>query len=249
MRIIACIKASPEAEDIEVKRDRSLGFDKAAIKVGAYDLNAIEAARQLADAVQGEVVGLSVGGSALANSKLRKDVLSRGLDRLVTVSDDSYADADTYQTAVLLRQALTSLGEWDLVLLGAGSSDVYAQMVGNELGALLGLPVLNAVNKITPQGDRLIVERALEDQVQVLEVDLPAVLSVTSSINTPRIAGMKEILAAGKKPVTQAAGTPPPATIRIRSTLAPEQMERRLTVVEGDTTDVAAQLAAYLKTL
>ena len=61
-----------------------------------------------------------------------------------------------------------------VVLLGAGSSDVYAQQVGNELGALLGAATLNGVSSITPAGDHLVVERPLEDVVQVVEVPLPA---------------------------------------------------------------------------
>ncbi|MDR1710285.1 MAG: putative electron transfer flavoprotein FixA [Propionibacteriaceae bacterium] len=249
MKIIAAIKVSAEAQDIEARPDRTLNFDRAQSKIGAYDLNAVEAARQLADTVGGEVIGLSVGTSALANSKVRKDALSRGLDQLDVVASDEYADLDSFQTAQLLQSALQQTG-YDLVLVGAGSSDVYAQQVGNQLGALLGVPTLNAVNKITPEGDHLVVERLLEDAVQVIEVPLPAVLSVTSGINTPRIAGMKEILAAGKKPVNElAAGAAPAGSAQAVSTLAPEQVSRQQNIVEGDPAEAAAQLAAYLKAL
>jgi electron transfer flavoprotein beta subunit len=250
MRIIACVKASPEAQDIAALPDRSLSFDRAAWKIGAYDLNAIEAARVLADATGGEVVGLSVGTSALGNSKLRKDALSRGLDELVVLADDGYADLDSYQTASVLRDAIGQLGDYDLVLLGNGSSDVYAQQVGNQLGALLGVPTLNAVNAITPTGDKVVVERLLEDLVQVIEVSLPAVLSLTSAINTPRIASMKDILAAGKKPTTELSPAAVPASnVRPVSVLAPELASRQLNIVEGDPAEAAAKLATYLKTL
>jgi electron transfer flavoprotein beta subunit len=225
VRIIACIKAAPDDADIVVKADRTLDFSRAQWKFGAYDLNVIEAARQLADSSGGEVIGLTVGGDALANTKLRKDALSRGLDSLVIVSGSP--DADSYQTASALAAALGDLGDYDLVVLGAGSSDRYAQQVGNQLGAL----------------------RTLEGAEQLVELTLPAVVSVTSAINVPRIPGMKDILAAGKKPVSEQSATMPSASTRQVSVLAPRQVDRRHVVVEGDPADTAAQLATFLTSL
>lgn len=247
MRIVACIKAAPDDADIVVGRDRALDFSRAQWKVGSYDLNAIEAARQLADQAGGEVIGVSLGAEALANTKLRKDVLSRGLDSLVVVAGDP--DADSFQTATALAEAITGMGGADLVLLGAGSSDRYAQQVGNQLGALLGLPTLNQVDAIEPDGGALRVRRVLEDAEQVLSVELPAVLSVTSGINTPRIAGMKDILAAGKKPVIEATAALPASSTRLVSLMGAEQVDRRRQIVDGDPVEAAQQLAQFLKSL
>ncbi len=247
MRIIACIKAAPDDADITVGADRTLDFSRAQIKIGSYDLNAVETARQLADEVGGEVIGVSVGGDELANTKLRKDVLSRGLDSLITVPGEP--GLDSFQTASALAAVIAELGQVDLVLLGAGSSDRYAQQVGNQLGALLGRPTLNQVNAISVDGGQLRVERVLEDAEQVIGVELPAVLSVTSGINTPRIAGMKDILAAGKKPVSEMSAPVPAGSARVVSLQAPEQVDRRRQIVEGDAADVAQQLAQFLKSL
>lgn len=247
MRIIACVKATPDDADIIVGADRSLDFSRAQWKVGSYDLNAIEAARRLADETGGEVIGITVGGDELANTKLRKDALSRGLDSLVIVPGSP--DADSFQTASALASALGALGGFDLVVLGAGSSDRYAQQVGNQLGALLDLPTLNAVNSLAVEGDHLRVERVLEDAEQVVDLALSAVVSVTSGINVPRIAGMKDILAAGKKPVTEQPAVMPPASARLVSLRAPEQVDRRHVLVEGDPADAAAQLATFLTSL
>ncbi|HEY0118006.1 MAG TPA: hypothetical protein VGC04_04425 [Cellulomonas sp.] len=250
MKVVACLKAAPEAEDIATRPDRTLDLERAAWKIGTYDLNAVEAARVLADQTGGVAVGLSVGGAALAGSKFRKDALSRGLDELVVVSDDALADLDSFQTATVLRDALLRIGDVDVVLLGAGSSDVYAQQVGNELGALLGAATLNGVNKITLAGDHLVVERPLENVVQILEVELPAVLSLTSGINTPRIPGMRDVLAAGKRPTSELAGIDAPAPSAERtSLLAVDQVERAHRVIDGDTADVVAQLVDYLDSM
>ncbi|MEL4357725.1 MULTISPECIES: putative electron transfer flavoprotein FixA [unclassified Luteococcus] len=247
MRIIACFKATPDDADISIGRDGSLDLSRASWKIGSYDLNAIEAARQLADQLGGEVIGLTVGGAQLDNTKLRKDALSRGLDQLTIVTGDT--EGDSFQTASLLAAAIRELGAVDLVLLGAGSSDRYAQQVGNILGGLLGLPTLNAVDHVEPAEGGLRVERALESQTQILAVDLPAVLSVTSGINTPRIPGMRDILAAGKKPVTMTSAEPPAASTRLVSVTAPQQQARQQKVIEGEPAEVAAQLAAFITSL
>jgi electron transfer flavoprotein beta subunit len=243
MKLIALVKATPETEDITVAADGSLDLSRAASKPGAYDLVAIEVARQLADQTGGQVTALTVDTGAMANAKLRKDVLSRGADQLITVPVD--LDLDTHQTAAAIAQALGQV-EFDLVVAGAGSADVYAQQVGNVLGALLDRPTLNAVSKMTLEGTSLVVERELENQVQVLEVPLPAVVSVTSAMATPRIPGMKDILAAGKKPTTEVPVTPPEPTVKQLALVAPTTTQRAMTVIEGEVADVAAQLAAYL---
>ncbi len=243
MKVIACCKAVPEEQDIVITKDRQVSFDKAEWKFGSYDLNAVEAGKQIIDAVGGQLLGLSVGGKILENPKMKKDIISRGLDELFVVADEAAENLDTFQSARALEAAIKQMGEYDLVLCGAGSSDLYAQQVGNQLGELLGVPVVNSVNKITPEGNKVIVERAMDNEIQVLEVSLPAVLTVTSEINTPRIAGMKDIIAANKKPMTKYSvadinlGDNNP-TSEVISTLAPEQVARQLNILEGDSDEV-----------
>ncbi|MEA4901397.1 electron transfer flavoprotein [Desulfitobacterium sp.] len=252
MRVITCCKAVPEAQDIVVTKDRQISIEKAEWKFGQYDLNAVEAGKQIVEAVGGQLSGLCAGGKILDNSKLRKDILSRGLDDLYVVMDEKMEQADTYQSAKVLEAAIQKMGDFDLVLCGAGSSDLYAQQVGNQLGELLGLPVVNAVNKITPEGDKIIVERTVENAIQVLEISLPAVFSVTSEINVPRIAGMKDIIAANKKSVSKFtlseinADNLPNSSSEILSTMAPEQVDRRLNILEGESDEV---IDAFVKLL
>ena len=78
MHIVSCFKVVPEEQDIVVTPDQKLSFDRADFKISQFDLNGIEAAAvQLAG--EGDVVtAVSVGGKILENSKLKKDLLSRG---------------------------------------------------------------------------------------------------------------------------------------------------------------------------
>lgn len=252
MKVISCCKAVPEEQDIVIAKDRQLSFATAEWKFGQYDLNAVEAGKQIVEAVGGELSGVCAGGNVLDNSKLKKDILSRGLNDLYLVMDEKIAHMDTYQSANILQAAIKKIGEFDLVLCGAGSSDLYAQQVGNQLGELLGVPVVNGVNKITPQGDKVIVERALEHGTEVLEIKLPAVLSVTSEINVPRIPGMKDIIASKKKTVTAfslgeiGAGDVQPSSMVV-STLAPQQMERGMNILEGEADEIVDAFVKLLK--
>ncbi|NLO98076.1 MAG: electron transfer flavoprotein [Peptococcaceae bacterium] len=252
MNVITCYKIVPDDQDIIVHEDRTLGLEKAELEIGQYDLPAIEAGMKVVADAGGKVSALSVGSKHLENTKLKKAVLSRGPDDLYLVVDDSLADADTHQTARTLAAAIKKIGNADLIICGEGSSDLYAQQVGAQLGELLGMATINAVSKITVEGDKVIVERTLEDEVEVLEVSLPAVISVTTDIIQPRIPSMKEVLSAGKKPVTQwnladIGLADNPKTMETINTLAPELAERKLIINEGDSEEVVDQLLANLR--
>lgn len=250
MKIIVCCKIVPNEEEIAVLGSRELDLSAASWKIGQYDLNALESGKQLAAATGGTMTALSVGGpAALDASKIRKDVLSRGPDDLKLVIDGSRGFNDSLQTAKALAGALKEIGDYDVVLCGMGSSDLYLQEVGIQTGALLGLPVLNSVTDIQPAGDGVLrVERTLEDEVEVLEVTLPAVLSVSSEINIPSVPAMREIMKAGRKPV-ELLGSPDgaDASLTTLSELAPEQQDRRQHIIEGDGEEAVDALVQFLK--
>lgn len=250
MKIITCCKIVPNEEEIQVSSSRELSMDDAAYKISQYDLNALESGKQLAAETGGTVTALSIGSNAaLAATKIRKDILSRGADELKLVIDDSHSFSDSYETAKAIAGALKECGEYDVVLCGMGSSDMYAQEAGIQVGTLLDIPVVNNVTGIKVSGEgALEVERTLEDEVEVLLVSLPAVLSVSSEINVPAVPCMREIMRAGKKPVTvlNAAGDIAPVTKMIEQ-LAPEQQERRQEIMEGDNAEAVEALVSFLR--
>lgn len=253
MKIYSAFKFVHEEQDIVVKSDRSLDLSKATVKVSPFDLNAIEAACELkAQVADTEVVALSVGGRLLANPKARKDVLSRGPDSLLLVQDDAYEGLRPNETAKILAATLKSKG-FDLVLCGNGSADVYAQQTGMLLGEYLGVPAINGVSKIVScDGAKLVVERGLENEVETLEITLPAVVSVSADINEPKIPAMRAILAAAKKPVevldAAALGVQPgEALVKVGSVLAQAQKDRQQVVIEGDDDESIARFVEQIR--
>ena len=153
MEIAVLLKVVPDDQDIQVKADRTLDFSKAKPKVSEYDLNAIEEAAQLAAANPGsKVVAITVGPKSIDDSKLKKNVLARGVDELVMVADDSLDGLDAYATAAALAKAVESAGSFDVLLAGDGSADNYAQQVPVQLACVMGLPVVTAATKVDVDG-------------------------------------------------------------------------------------------------
>ncbi|WP_417135301.1 putative electron transfer flavoprotein FixA [Rubneribacter badeniensis] len=249
MNIVAAFKVVPDDQDIQVASDRSLDYSKAKNTVSAYDLNALEAAAQLAAAEPGsKVVAVSAGPASIDDSKLKKNVLARGVDELYLTADDACANLDANATVAALAELLSKVGAWDVVLCGDGSADNYAQQVDVQLAARLGVPVVNGATRIAAKGGALEVERTLEDVVETVEVPLPAVVSVAPDIAEPRIPGMKDILAAGKKPMNVAAADASfDAKVEVVSCQAPEQAERKLEIMDASEDGAIERFAAALK--
>ena len=249
MNIVAAFKVVPDDQDIQVASDRSLDYSKAKNTVSAYDLNALEAAAQLAAAEPGsKVVAVSAGPASIDDSKLKKNVLARGVDELYLTADDACANLDANATAAALAELLSKVGAWDVVLCGDGSADDYAQQVDVQLAERLGWPVVTAAAQVEVNGATAVVVRALEDCTETVEVELPAVVSVTPDAAEPRIPGMKDILAAGKKPMeVSAADGPCERALETVECLAPEQAARKQEIVDAADDGAIEKLAAAIK--
>jgi len=164
------------------------------------------------------------------------------------IADDACADLDAHATAAMLARLVDGLDAADLIVCGDGSADNYAQQVDVQLAARLGLPSVNGATKIEAGSGSVTVERTLEDVVEVVEAPLPCVVSVAPDIALPRIPGMKDILAAGKKPMNVAgADGAYESSIEVASCKAPEQAERKLEVMDASEDGAIEKFAAALK--
>ncbi|KLU61910.1 electron transfer flavoprotein subunit beta [Peptococcaceae bacterium CEB3] len=202
MKIIACYKWVLDEADLKVEaQSRRLLTGRAKSKISEYDRNALECGVQLIDESGGEVIALTAGTGG-AKSSL-KDALSRGPAEAVFVKDEIMAQSDPAVTAKVLAAAVRHIGEYDLILCGEGSSDEYSEQVGIRLAQLLGIPVVSFVNKVQVADGVLRAERKLDGGIEVVQVQLPAVVTVLPDMNTPRIPSLKQILAAAKKPVKE----------------------------------------------
>ena len=249
MNIVVAIKVVPDDQDIQISAAGELDMSKAHQTISAYDLNAIEAAAQLAQAVgDSKVIALAVGGSAIDESKLKKNILARGAEELVMIADDGCADLDAHATATVLAAELAKIGDVDLVVCGDGSADNYAQQVDVQLASKMGVASVNGVVEMSAAGSTLTAKRKLEDVIETVEAQLPCVVAVTPDIALPRIPGMRDILAAGKKPMNvgaaDAAAETCLETVEIK---APEATERKQEVNNASDDGAIDAFVAALK--
>ena len=246
MNIVVAVKVVPDDQDIQVTGAGDLDMSKAHQTISTYDLNAIEAAAQLAAAAGDSTVrAIAVGGAAIDDSKLKKNIMARGVDELYMVADDAAADLDAHATAALLAAQIQALDGCDVVVCGDGSADNYAQQVDVQLAYALGVPSVNGVVKMEANGATIVAERKLEDVVETVELPCPCVLAVSPDVAIPRIPGMKDILKAGKKPMNvAAAGEIADAAVKTVEVKAPEDVARKLDVKKADDDAIAAFVAA-----
>lgn len=191
------MKQIPDLQQIRI-RNRQPVFDDVPLTLGNIDKNALEAAVNIKEAQDANIVVISAGNEEVEDTI--KEALAAGADEAFLILDDELENADSSQIATILAAGIKKIDDVGLILFGEGSGDNYSGQVGPRVAELLDLPQVGYVNSIEVKGNVAVVTRSLEDAEEILEVELPAVITVTSEINEPRIPSVTQILKAGKKP-------------------------------------------------
>ncbi|MEM3658312.1 MAG: electron transfer flavoprotein subunit beta/FixA family protein [Candidatus Hadarchaeum sp.] len=193
MRILVAIKYVPDTDEIRINEATGTMIREGIPgTINPLDLYAIETALRLREQYGGEVVTISMGPPP-AETALR-EALSMGVDLAFLLTDPHFAGADTWATAYTLSRAVKKLGPFDIALCGERATDGETSQVGPELGTLLDLPVVTYVSQIEEvqpaSGDSLgwiLCWRLVEEGYQLVEVSLPALLTVVKEIGEPRL--------------------------------------------------------------
>lgn len=200
MDIVVLVKQVPDtATERKLSSDDNT-LDRAASDgvINELDEYAIEEALLLKEKHGGEVTILTMGPDQATDS-IRK-ALSMGADKAVHLVDDALPGSDSLQTAYALAQALGTVS-YDLVVLGSESTDARTGVVGAALAEYLGLPQLTFARKVEVDGSAITIHRQTDHGYDVVQAQLPAVVSVVEKINEPRYPSFKLIMQAKKKPV------------------------------------------------
>ncbi|UCH57499.1 MAG: electron transfer flavoprotein subunit beta/FixA family protein [Candidatus Bathyarchaeota archaeon] len=200
MDIIVCVKQTPETAEAELRLDDSGKSVKTAglvFEMNEWDEYAIEEALLLKERLGGSVTALTMGPEG-ADAVLRR-CLAKGADRAMWLKDEAFKGSDAYATAKTLHAAIKDL-EFDLVLAGTQASDDGYSAVGVILAELLGVPHASMVKNVDVGEGRVIVNRELEGGLEeVVDLGMPAVLTVQTGINEPRYVSIMGIRRARKK--------------------------------------------------
>jgi len=139
-------------------------------------------------------------GGEESNETLRK-CLAMGADEAIRLNDPSFEGSDGYATAKVLAEAIRKI-PYDLIITGAQAEDDSYGQVGVTLAELLKIPHAALVNRLEIKGKIVRVHRELEGGLEeVLEIDLPAVLTIQTGINEPRYVSIMGIRKVAKKEI------------------------------------------------
>jgi electron transfer flavoprotein beta subunit len=202
LETIVCFKHV--IDETELRIDRSTGkinFEGARTKISDDDKNAIEEAVKMKEKTGGSVTAVTVGQAD--SKKSIKEALAMGCDRARLLIDPSFQDSDAIKTAYILSQGIKKLGEFDIVFCATGSTDMYSGIVGPSLAEFLGIPQVTFASKVSVAGDKVTVERLLEEGIEVVECTMPVLITVAREINQPRFPTLIQIMSAGKKEIVE----------------------------------------------
>lgn len=201
MTIVVLIKQVPEIALIQV--DPAAGqilMPQGPGIVNPFDEYALEEGLRLRDKTGGRCLVMTVG-SERADSALR-DCLALGADDAFLLSDPAFAGADSQITARILAAGIRKLAPVSLVLAGKQAVDSDSSQVPAAVAALLNFPQALFVRAFESINEsEAVVHRSTEDGYDVVNIQLPAVVSVVKEINEPRLPSLKGKMAAKKKEI------------------------------------------------
>jgi electron transfer flavoprotein beta subunit len=255
LNIIVCVKQVPGTTEVKINKETNTIIREGVESViNPLDMHAVEEGLSLREKTGGKVTVVSMGIPSVA--ELLKQTIALGADEAFLLSDRAFAGSDTLATAYALSMGIRKIGGADLIICGKQAVDGDTAQVGPSLAEKLGYPHTTCVRKIEEIGEGFIrCQRMTEDGYEVIELPLPAVITVTKEINEPRLPSIKGMMRAKKaeikiltaedigadKDLCGLKGSP----TQVVETFAPV-FETRSEMIEGDAAKQAEILAEKL---
>ena len=205
LSIVVCVKAVPDPKKADKIRidpiTKSLPRNDIPLVINSLDRNALEAALQLKENSEAHITVISMGPPPAGN--VVRVCLALGADVGILLSDPAFAGADAFATAYTLAKGIEKLEKVDVVFCGRASSDGATEWVGPEMATFLNFPVVTMVREfVETEGTNWKVKADLENGYRLVQVELPAVFTVTQDVNKPRTLSFSGIIKARKKEIT-----------------------------------------------
>ena len=201
MKVIVCIKQVPDTKGgVQFNPDGTLNRAAMLTIMNPDDKAGLEAALRLKDQYGAEVTVLTMG-LPKAEDVLR-EAMAMGADNGILVTDRVLGGADTWATSTTIAGAIRNIKDYDIIITGRQAIDGDTAQVGPQIGQRLGVPVVTYVQDYKVEGDKVIVQRQLEDGYEVIEVGMPCLLTAVKELNTPRYMSIGGIVDAYQKEIT-----------------------------------------------
>lgn len=179
MNIVVNVKIVPEKisidkESCRIKREGNSIFNP-------LDLIALEEAIKFKKTDNTSISVVSM--APLKEKMLLSKLFKYGVDRVILLTDKSFAGSDTIATSFILKEAIIRLIKtYDLIIQGDFSLDGSTGNVGGEIAAFLNIPYISNAISIEKNGGRIKVKRVSE-RIETFSVELPALISVRKEAN------------------------------------------------------------------
>ena len=204
--------------------------------IGDADKCALEEALKIKDKLGGEVVVASVGNSK-THGKIIRDAFAMGASYGYIIEAAKFHELDVYTVGRSISELVSRTGPYNLILIGLGSSDTHSSQLPPLIATLLDIPVVIGVDKLEYTGDTINVTCSYEDGIYKYSLKPPAVISVTTEANMPRIPTIRDILRAKKMkfeeiPIEELIENPMYIDI---GSISKYTVERKRIILEADT--------------
>ena len=199
MKILVAVKRVIDYNvQIRVKEDGSgVNTDNVKMSTNPPDDNAIEEAVKLKESGKAkEIVAVTVG-EVKAQETVRK-ALAVGADRGIHVKSENYIEP--LGIAKILKK-IVEKEKPDLVFLGKQAIDDDCNQTGQMLAAMLDWPQGTFASKIEHKDNAIEVTREVDEGLETIQVNLPAIITCDLRLNEPRFASLPNIMKAKKKPI------------------------------------------------
>mgnify|MGYP005833534171 CR=1 FL=1 len=194
--IIVCVKQVPDTANVTAEAMKEDGtVNRAALPTifNPEDLNALEAALDAKDRFGGTVTAISMGPPKAAD--VLRDCLFRGADRAILLTDRRAAASDTLATSYILARAIETIGRYDIVMCGRQAIDGDTAQVGPQIAEKLGIPQVTYLEELVGlDGNLARIRRNVGNGWELVEVCLPALVTVIASANQPRPPAARRVM-------------------------------------------------------
>lgn len=258
MNILVCVKAVPDFDQIMPSGtlpDNDFSplnavDDDTELHMNRFDEPAVEEAVLIKEAFSETTIDVVSMGPEGAQKAIKRAV-GMGADSGTHIQSSYERACDAMQTARIIS-TIAGRGSYDLILTGVMSEDMMQFQVGPMLAEYLGTPWATAVIRTALDLEKplISVEQELEGGAKaLLELDLPALVTIQTGINTPRYPSLSNMLRANKLGVTAISEDSREAGDKTCTVTgyAPPEKKRDGLVIEGTSREKAEKLIRMLQ--
>ncbi len=186
MNILVCVKQVPDTTNFKIDPIKKTLIRKGVESIlNTYDEYSLEKALKLKDQDPENTTITVISMGPKQAEKTLKQCLSVGADYAYLITDRLFGGSDTLATSYILSQAISEIekrqAKFDLIFCGKQAIDGDTAQVGPEIAEKLSLPQITYATDIKKVDQFVHITRDLNDETQIIESELPALVTFTKS--------------------------------------------------------------------